>query len=252
MNSVIAMAVIKVFVTVLPQVGIVQDIGGKYVEVNALISKAGCPETYSPTPKQLQQLSNADLFLSLGFPFEDMWLKKVNSPALKIMSMTTGVKIRSDNDPHVWLSLNNLSIMAENTAKILSDLRPEQKKYFQQNLKAFKQKIKTLDKKVKLAIKQNNSKCIFVTHPSYAYFADDYGLIQHSIEFEGKELTPKQLAKMIKIFKDHDAHIVLAQPEFSTKAAKVIANETKATLVTVSIYDKDPFKNIEELLNKWK
>lgn len=252
MHSIIAIAAIKVFVTVMPQMGIVQEIGGKYVEVTPLVAKAGCPETYSPTPKQLQKLSEADVFLKLGLSFEDTWLNKIKNSKLKTISMTQNVKLRADQDPHVWISLKNLNIMAENTANILSELRPDQKEYFKQNLKVFKQKIKALDDKFKVSIKQNKSKYIFVIHPAYAYFSDDYGLEQHAIEFEGKEPTAKQLANMIRTFKKDNAKIILVQPEFSDKAAKMIASETKAKLVPISIYNNDPLKNLEELLNKWK
>ena len=252
MHSVIAIAAINVFVTVMPQVGIVQQIGGKYVEVTPLVSKAGCPETYSPTPKQLQKLSEADVYLKLGLSFEDTWLSKIQNSKLKTVSMTQNIKLRADQDPHVWISLKNLGLMAENTAIILSELKPDQKEYFQQNLKLFKQKIKSLDDKFKASIKQNKSKYIFVIHPAYAYFADDYGLEQHALEFEGKEPTTKQLAKMIQTFKQAGAKIILVQPEFSDKAAKAIAAETKAELVPISIYNTDPLKNLEELLTKWK
>lgn len=252
MNNIIAIAAIKVFVTVMPQVGIVQDIGGQYVQVAPLVSKAGCPETYAPTPKQLQKLSGADLYLKLGLPFEDTWLSKIQNSKLKTMSMTTNIKLRADQDPHIWISLKNLNAMAENTANILSELRPDQKEYFKQNLKAFKQKTKVLDDKFKTSIKQNKSKDIFVIHPAYAYFADDYGLKQYAIEFEGKEPTAKQLAEMIRTFKKVGAKIILVQPEFSDKAARTIARETSARLVPISIYNHDPLKNLEEILNKWK
>jgi len=252
MHSIIAIAAIKVFVTVMPQVGIVQEIGGKYVQVTPLVSKAGCPETYSPTPKQLQKLSEADVYLKLGLSFEDTWLSKIQNSNLKTVSMTQNIKLRTDQDPHVWISLKNLNIMADNTATILSKLRPDQKKYFEQNLKAFKQKIKSLDEKFKTSIKQNKSKYLFVIHPAYAYFANDYGLEQYVIEFEGKEPTAKQLTRMTQTFKKYNAKIILIQPEFSDKAAKTIANETKSELVPISIYNKDPLKNLEELLNKWK
>ena len=166
--------------------------------------------------------------------------------------MSQNIKLRADQDPHVWISLKNLNTMAENTANILSELRPDQKKYFKQNLKVFKQKIKSLDDRFKASIKQNKSKYIFVIHPAYAYFADDYGLEQLAIEFEGKEPTAKQLANMIQTFKKDNAKIILVQPEFSDKAAKTIASETKAKLIPISIYNNDPLKNLEELLNKWK
>jgi zinc transport system substrate-binding protein len=252
MHSIIAIAAIKVFVTVMPQVGIVQQIGGKYIEITPLVSKAGCPETYSPTPKQLQKLSEADVYLKLGLSFEDTWLNKIRNSKLKTLSMTQNIKLRADQDPHIWMSLKNLSTMAENTAIILSELRPDQKNYFKKNLELFKQKIKILDSKFKASIKQNKSKHIFVIHPAYAYFADDYGLEQHSIEFEGKEPTAKQLANMIQAFKKDEAKIILVQPEFSDKAAKMIANQTNARLVSISIYSSDPLKNLEELLTKWR
>ena len=260
-------AKLKVFVTVLPQVGIVSQIAGPDVEVKALISKAGCPETYSPTPKQLQELSNSTIFIDLGLPFEATWLKKLSSSSLKTFHMTKNIKLRDmetgdehghnehhhgDKDPHVWLSLKNLDIMAENTANILIEFMPESKKAIQKNLKAFKAKTLSLNKQIELKMKGAGSKNIFVMHPSYGYFADDYGLKQYPIELEGKEPTAKQLVKTTKLFKDNNASIILVQPEFSDKTAKAIAELTGATLVPISIYQQDPLKNFEELLKKWK
>lgn len=254
----------SVFVTVAPQIGIVEKIAGSHVQVYSLISNAGCPETYAPTPKQLEQLSNAKIFLNLGLPFENNWLKKIEHSELKTQTMSEGIKFRDidqkhlhkhhkhgDKDPHIWLSIKNINIMAENTTRILSKEFPELKKEFEKNLKAFKAEIKETDEKIKDFIKKENKKHIFVMHPSYGYFADDYSLKQYSIEIDGKEPSPKQLEKTINDFKDKKASTILVQPEFKNKTANAIAEHTNAKLVPVSIYERDPLKNFEELINKW-
>ena len=161
----------------------------------------------SPTPRQIEALSKADLFMSLGMPFEDLWIKKVGIlNKTKVVSMSEGIKLRdvekSDHDhhhkhhhgtkdPHVWTSINNIIIMANNSAKALKELTPEASKTIDKNLSVFVKKAEELDKKLKKELSSSKGNTLFVFHPYYGYFADSYGLIQIPIEAEGKTPTAK-------------------------------------------------------------
>jgi len=260
---------LRVFVTVIPQAGIVKQIGGKYVDVKTLVSTGTCPETFSPTPKEIGYLSEADVFISLGLPFEDSWLKKIsgNSSVVNMKKMTDGIVLREleslkdidgdihqkgDKDPHVWVSLKNLVIMANNTSHILSELMPENKKYFDQNLKTFSDKAKKLDDELRAKFSKQSNKNIFVFHPVFGYLADDYGLKQIPIEIEGKEPSAKQLVELMQVFKKYDAKLIFVQPEFSPKTAEAVAKALNAQIIPISVYNEDVFENIEGIVKIWK
>jgi zinc transport system substrate-binding protein len=258
-----------VFVTIPPQAGIVKQLtNGLGVEIKSLTKGNMCPETFSPTPKQIEALSKADLFMSLGMPFEDLWIKKVGIlNKTKIVSMSEGIKLRdvekSDHDhhhkhhhgtkdPHVWTSINNIIIMASNSAKALKELIPEASKTIDKNLSAFLKKAKNLDKEIKKELATSKENTLFVFHPYYGYFTDSYGLIQIPIEAEGKTPTAKQLDHLIKKIKEQNKRIILTQPEFDNKIARSLAEQTGAKLINVSIYSEDVLDNVEALAKVWK
>ncbi len=257
----------SVFVTVPPQAGIVKQIAGDLVKVQSLTKGEACPETFSPTPRQREALSKADLFLGLGMPFEAQWLKKAGIlEKTKFKSMSKGIKFRymgthhghehhsehAEQDPHVWTSINNVVIMAKNTCEALKALMPDRSSELEKNLKTFEKKAKLSDNNIKAILKSSKGKKLFVFHPYYGYFADSYGLIQVPIEAEGKAPTAKELAEIIKEIKEQEKKVILTQPEFDIRTARSIAKETGASLVTASIYSEDVLKNIEEIAKRWK
>jgi len=255
---------LNIFVTVIPQIGVVKQIGGQFVDVKALVTTGSCPETFSPSPKQIHQLSDADMFISLGLPFEESWLKKVSGARsdIRMMKMTDGIKLRQlediqlqkegDKDPHVWMSLRNTSTMAQNTAKILSRLMPQNSDYFYQNLRTYEERITKLDNTLKEMFKDRKDKYIYVFHPVFGYFADDYGLKQIPIEMEGKEPSAKQLVELMALFKKNNVKTIFVEPEFSSKSAEAVAKEINAKTISVSIYNEDIFDTLEDFVNKWR
>jgi zinc transport system substrate-binding protein len=262
---------LTIFVTVMPQAGIVKQIGGKFVDVKVLVSSGSCPETFSPSPKQISSLYDADIFLSLGLPFENTWLKKISGTGtggVNIRPMTEGIKFRElegrhepenhdgrkhehnkgDNDPHVWMSIRNAQKMAANTAIILSELMPANSDYFTQNLKIFSAKAASTDNELRRKFNATANKNIFVFHPVFGYLADDYGLRQIPIEMQGKEPSAKQLTEIMQTFKRYNAKMIFVQPEFNPKAAEAVARELNVKIIPVSIYNEDIFQSIGELV----
>ena len=61
---------IKVFVSILPQKYFVEQIGKDLVDVRVMVQPGASPATYEPKPKQLVGLSKAEIYFSIGVPFE--------------------------------------------------------------------------------------------------------------------------------------------------------------------------------------
>jgi zinc transport system substrate-binding protein len=267
---------IKAFVTVAPQAGILKQIAENLIDVDVLVD-ASCPETFSPSAKQIKKLSDTDVYFKLSLPFEDSWIKKTSLSKDKVIQMGKGIKLRDvDNfktlakdlpcdcgkehkhahhhgskDPHTWMSLKNSIKMAQNSYDVLIKLMPEHKKEFKKNLEDYKKRLNNLDSKLKKRFKAQKNKNLFVFHPVFGYFADDYGLKQIPIQVEGKEPSAKQLTQIIDIIKNENAEIIFTQPEFSDKTAKAIAKQSNAKTLAISIYDEDITLTIKELLDKW-
>jgi zinc transport system substrate-binding protein len=68
-----------------------------------------------------------------------------------------------------------------------------------------------------------------VFHPSWGYFARQYGLTQIPIEIQGKEPNPRGLSQIITQGRDLGIKVIFVQPQFSEKSAAVIATEIGAT-----------------------
>ena len=67
---------IDVAVSIPPQKYFVQMIGGDHVTVEVLVPANAEPETYEPTPRQIARLSKVDLYMKIGVPLEQAWLKR--------------------------------------------------------------------------------------------------------------------------------------------------------------------------------
>lgn len=87
---------VSVFVSVLPQTYFVERIGGDTVRVTALVPPGRGPATYEPTPRQVSALGAADLYFTVGVPFEASFLPRIEEslPDLRIVDSARDVEKR--------------------------------------------------------------------------------------------------------------------------------------------------------------
>ena len=88
---------------------------------------------------------------------------------------------------------------------------------------------------------------MFVFHPAFGYFADDYQLKQVAIETGGKEPTPSLLTEIIEQAKEDNVRIIFVQPEFSQNAAQAIAQAINGAVVTISTLNPDYINNLSHI-----
>jgi len=91
-----------VTVSILPQVFFVERIADDSLRVNVMVSPGDEPHTYEPTPEQMRQLSNSQVFFSIGVEYEENWIprfKDVN-PNLTIVDSASGIERIPMGDHH--------------------------------------------------------------------------------------------------------------------------------------------------------
>ncbi len=264
---------LQITVSIVPQEYFVKQIGGNLVDVNTMVRPGSSPATYEPQPRQMAQLSKADLYFAIGVPFERAWLPRFKSANKELKIVRLGDSIvrmpmkshihENDNeseehhehekqdshflaDPHIWLAPQLVRIISTEIRDSLIKKDPEHAQTYRENYFSFAEKINRLDAKLlKLFADQKDNLSFMVYHPSWGYFAKTYGLTQIPIELEGKDPSPKELAQLISFAKKNSVAAIFVQPQFSQKSAKAIASSIGAKVLTADPLASDWVENLE-------
>ncbi|MBN2051105.1 MAG: zinc ABC transporter substrate-binding protein [Spirochaetales bacterium] len=254
------------FVSILPQKTFVERIGGDRVSVSVMVEPGKSPATYSPTPRQVSALGEAQVFFTIGVAFERAFLPAVqkNLKNLLIVDTSEGIEKRpieghdhgdeedhgheaEEPDPHIWMSPVLVKKQAWIIAETLTKLDPAGAAYYRKNLESFITNLDTLDARLAEVLKPYAGQTIFVYHPAFGYFADRYGLKQVAIETGGKEPTPATLNEIIEHAKEEGVRVIFVQPEFPADSAAAVAAALNGSVVTVAPLAADYFENLERL-----
>lgn len=232
---------LEVLVSVSPYAYVVERIGDNLVHVTTLVPKGSNPETYEPTARQMVETSAAQLYFLVGSAasFEQVWVKRIVStnPHLRLVDTSRGiVPVRSDHghdDPHLWMSTNNLRIIARHVAKALEQLCPEEKEAIRMRLRTYLSEVDSAETKVKQTLMQAPTRTFMVYHPALTYFARDNGLTQMALEHEGKEPSARQMAEIIDEARSARVRLLLVQQGVATRNAEVVASALKLRTMQV-------------------
>ena len=238
---------VDVVVSILPQKTFVKKIAGDLVDVTVMVAPGSSPAVYEPKPSQMKKITKAQIYFSIGVPFEKAWLPrfKAQNPNMLLYDTSKGIKklpmqkhhyshnhrSSSTLDPHVWLSPTLVKIQAKNITEALKKIDPKHKIVYENNLNKFEQEIDELNRRLSKILKPCQGKAMMVFHPSWGYFAKEYGLKQIPVEVEGKEPKSKELVNIIHEAKEEGVKTVFIQPQFSKRTAKVIADSIGANVV---------------------
>jgi zinc transport system substrate-binding protein len=224
----------NIIVSIAPQKFFVSKIMGDDKSIKVMIPRGSSPATYSPKPSQLRSLKEADIYFTIGVPFEKNWLdrfKSINSK-LEFIDTTKGVK-KIGKDPHIWLDPLLVKIIVKNIADTLKSFNPKKADLYQTNYEKFSKELDELDSKIKDITADKKMRSFIVYHPSFGYFARRYDLKQIAIEHEGKEPSLKYEMKIIEYAKNHHIKSIFISPAFSKKEAEFIADKVGAKVVLV-------------------
>ena len=156
----------------------------------------------------------------------------------------------SENDPHIWLDPILVKIQASTIAKALIAKYPQNKALYEANLAQFQAELDALNAEISALFEKSKNKKFIIYHPSLAYFAARYHLVQIPVEIEGKEPKTKDLQRLMSVAKKENIKTIFVQKGFSQNAAKSLAKELKASVVELNHLSDDYSKNLLEIAKK--
>ncbi len=247
---------ITVAVSIEPQKTFVEKVCGDKVRVITMIPAGASAESYEMSPKEITSFSESDIYFSIGVPAEENGILPHISKSTKTVELAPyvaekypDIKIGDERDPHIWLSPKRVAVMIEKIALEMSDIDPENAKLYQENSNRYIKELLNADKQITQLFKDKMKKVFYISHPSYGYFAADYGLEMISLEENGAEVTPNRLAEITDSAKESGVKTVFYQEETSKKQAELLAKELGGDVIMLSPLSPDYSENILETAN---
>lgn len=257
-----------ILVSISPYAFFVHRIAGNDLPITTLVPEGANPHIYEPKPKEVETVRGATIWIRLGESFDQKVFKVIQeqNPKMRIADVTQGIHLLSacevddpshkhhhchghddGQDIHIWLSPKLAKVQAATITKTLTDTFPENSQLYEKNLNAFIAELDLLDQEISTLLAPMKGAAILVSHPAFAYFCQDYGLVQLSVEMEGKEPLPQQVTHLLEEARRHQVATVILEPQYSNKGAELIAQELGVPTATVDPYAEDYLDNLRAI-----
>ncbi len=233
---------------------ITHDIDGIIVE-NLLPSGYGCPHDFTVSPGDIKKIHQADIIIENGLGLETFMTEAIrtgNSRA-SIIVATDGVKplklryydphdaTAGDTllqyNPHVFASPEEAALMVDNITGKLAESLPQFSAQLLINGKRYKAALDSVSREFKDSLVNLKNPRAVSIHEVLDYMARDYGFeITDVIEKEpGQDPSAKEMVELVASLKREKVSAIFSEPQYSSKAADVIAAELK-----IPVYEIDP------------
>ncbi len=255
-------------VSILPQGYFVQRIAGDLVDRVVLVGEGQSPHAYEPSPKQMGDLAKSKAWILSNSDFELSLRPKIAAqyPSLLIVDGTEGVKFRKmedhshegeedqaaeatgvNIDRHTWLGRAPARIMAGHIRDALGRVDPANKQTYDANYQALLADIDREFNALVPALAPLKGQAVFVFHPAFGYFLDEFGIQQEAVETGGKEPTAKALSALIDEARKDGVKVIFVQAQFPTQAATTLANAIGAQVLPLDPLAPDWLDNIRRI-----
>jgi zinc/manganese transport system substrate-binding protein len=238
---------------------IAHEIGGDHISVESIAKGYQDPHFVEAKPSFILKLQRADLLIAVGRELEIGWLPPLiqqsrngkiqpgapgyldASIGATILEIPTGQITRAMGDvhplgnPHYWLDPENGKRIGKEIADKLSELRPNDRAFFQQQLASFTSRLDTAEKGWLAAMAPYRGTKIVTYHRSFPNFAERFGLdiVGYVEPRPGIPPTPQHTLDLINEMKRQNVKLVLVEPYFDLKTPNAIGRDTGAQVLVM-------------------
>jgi len=224
---------------------IARQVGGSDVAVTSLIGPDANEHVFEPSPDQVRQLTQAQLFIVNGFGLEGWRTRLIQSAQYRglVVIATAGItplmttetdETAPSPDPHAWQDPRNAVIYAEHIMRALAGIDPEHAEAHRQRFSEYRAALDALNRNVHdgLAVIPAEKRQVITTHDAFAYYGKAYGVTFMAPEGLNTESEPsaKSVAALIRQIRRQGTKALFLENISDPRLMEEIARETGATL----------------------
>ncbi len=276
---------LRIVTTLFPAYDFARNIAADNAEVTLLLQPGVEPHSYEPTPKDMVEIQNCDIFICNGGESES-WIEGIldslDSSKFRTVRLidSTSALLEEDEsyehdehdehdehehehegdevgyDEHIWTSPAICVELCNAIEAAISSVDSGNTAQYRRNLESYTSKLKSLDLSFKEIVESGKrQEIIFGDRFPFKYFAQEYGLVYHAA-FPGcssqTEPSAATLARLINKTREDKIPAVFYIEMSNQAVANALAKETGAkTLLFHSCHNltKDEFYSGETYLS---
>ncbi|MGM0886886.1 MAG: metal ABC transporter solute-binding protein, Zn/Mn family [Bacillota bacterium] len=166
---------------------LVENIGGKHVEVTSLMGPGVDPHLYKATQGDVKTLDSADMIFYNGLHLEgkmtDIFeMMSKDKPTIAVTEDFKENQLRkvgaTEHDPHVWFDVKLWIVAAEAVKKELIAKDPDHEAEYRENYEEYVLQLEELDEYVHEEINKvpEDQRVLVTAHDAFGYYGQSYGL----------------------------------------------------------------------------
>lgn len=236
-----------------------REVGGDRISIESIARGYQDPHFVEAKPSFILKLQRADLIILVGRELEIGWLPPLiqqsrngkiqpgaagyldASLGATILEIPTGQITRAMGDvhplgnPHYWMDPENGKRIAKEIADKLSELRPNDRAYFQQRLNDFTTRLDAAEKRWLSMMAPYRGTKMVTYHRSFPNFAERFGLdiVGYVEPRPGIPPSPQHTLDLINEMKRQNVKLVLVEPYFDLKTPNAIGRDTGAQVLVM-------------------
>ena len=228
----------KIAVTLYPFYDITKEIVGDRYDVILIMPPGAEPHNFELRPQDLIKLRGVKIIFSHGMTI-DKWVNDIskNLKEVKIVPLYQSVNL-IDEDPHFWLSIENMKKIAQKIAEEMKNFDPQNKESYEKNFNNVLNKLDELLNLAQIEAKNFHLPYLITQHDAFQYLAKELNLkIIGALEGPHRELTPTDLKKLIDSIRIFNIKVIFKEPGEESNLLKTLAKE-----FNLKIYELNPIE----------
>jgi zinc/manganese transport system substrate-binding protein len=231
---------------------VIQQIGGKYVQVTAILSNPNTdPHTFEASPAVAREIGNASLIVQNGVGY-DTWAsdieKAVPASSRKIVDVQQLLGLPdSTPNPHLWYNPATMPKVATAIANDLAAIQPAHASYFKANAAKFTQSLSAWTQAIAAFKAAHPNTPVATTEPVADYMLQAAGAdnmtpwaFQADI-MNGTDPSPQNVAAEKALFTQHKVKVFLYNQQVTDTLTDSFINLAHANGVpVVGVYETMP------------
>jgi ABC-type Zn uptake system ZnuABC Zn-binding protein ZnuA len=232
----------------------VSQVGGDQIELTGLLPIGADPHTFSPTPRDVSAVADAQVVFVNGLGLEeflDEMLENAGGEA-PVIALSQGVETREfgENeeheeeghhhegvDPHTWTTPVNGIVFVQNIEHALSALDPGNAEIYETSAEAYEAQLEALDEWIMAQVETipAEDRELVTDHDAFGYYVDRYGLkvIGAVIPAYSTNAQPsaQELAELQNTINELDVKAVFVGTTVNPVLSERVAEDTGIQLV---------------------
>lgn len=221
------------------------------VDIKLLIKPGTQIHDFDPTPKDIMDIENSDMFVYIGGESDD-WVNnilktnRINN-IVKLMDLVStieeetveGMEIEDEEeieyDEHIWTNPVNVIKIINTLKEEIINIDQNNKEIYEKNANNYIKELKNIDSEIRNIVDASKRKeLIFGDRFPFVYFTKEYGL-KYYAAFPGcsdeTEASAKTLSYLINKVKEDNIPFILKIELSNSKIADTIASETNTKVL---------------------